>query len=312
MGVFETIFKRPRHGAESTTEYFKMLNGYSPVFTNAPGSVYEMLLTRAAIDSFASFCSKLKPEIKGTAFKGSAKLLETKPNPFMDTSKFLYRVATILAVNNTAFILPVENEQGHIVGYYPLLPQQCEIVELKGIPYLRYTFGNGKRAAIEFEKVGIMTSFQYRDEFFGETNAVLQPTMQLIHTQNQGIINGVKNSANIRFLAKVANIFSEKTIEEERERFTKDNLSSDNQSGMIIYDNKFEDLKPVISRPFTVDAAQMEQINKNVFNYFHTNEHILQNNYDENKWGAYYEGKIETFAIQLSLVMTNMTFSGAE
>ena len=40
----------------------------------------------------------------------------------------------------------------------------------------------------------------------GESNAALRPTMQLIHPQNQGIINGVKNSASIRFLAKVANL----------------------------------------------------------------------------------------------------------
>ena len=37
-----------------------------------------------------------------------------------------------------------------------------------------------------------MTQFQYTDDFFGESNAALRPTMQLIHTQNQGIINGVK------------------------------------------------------------------------------------------------------------------------
>ena len=39
---------------------------------------------------------------------------------------------------------------------------------------------------------------------------------------------------------------------------------------------------------------------------------ILQNKFDENIWNAYYEGKIEPFAIQLSLVMTNMTFTERE
>lgn len=41
MGVFETIFRRPRNNLVPTG-YFKMLNGYTPVFTNAPESVYEM------------------------------------------------------------------------------------------------------------------------------------------------------------------------------------------------------------------------------------------------------------------------------
>lgn len=311
MGIFETIFKRPKSDI-AARGYFKMLNGYTPVFTNAPESIYEMELTRAAIHSFANFCSKLKPEMSGSAHKSLEKTLQFKPNPFMDTSKFIYRIATIFSVNNTAFIVPVEDDFGALVGYYPILPQNCEVLDVAGVPYLRYTFSNGQRAAIEFDRVGILTQFQYTDDFFGETNAALRPTMQLIHTHNQGIINGVKNSANIRFLAKIANMIAPEDIAKERQRFTEDNLSADNQSGMIIYDNKFSDLKQVDSKPFTVNALQMQQINENVFNYFGTSAEILQNKYTEDQWNAYYEGKIEPFALQLSLVMSNMTYTPRE
>ena len=68
---------------------------------------------------------------------------------------------------------------------------------------------------------------------------------------------------------------------------------------MVIYDAKFADVKPIESKPFTVNAAQMAQINENVFNYFGTNAGILQNKYTEDEWNAYYEGTIEPFAIQL-------------
>ena len=105
MGVFETIFRKPKADLKAEG-YFKMLNGYTPVFSNAPESIYEMELTRAAIHSFASFASKLKPEISGTAQKNLERTLQFKPNPFMDTSKFIYRIATILSVNNTCFIVP--------------------------------------------------------------------------------------------------------------------------------------------------------------------------------------------------------------
>lgn len=311
MGVFETIFRKPKSNLVPDG-YFKMLNGYTPVFTNAPESVYEMEITRAAIHSFASFCSKLKPEVSGSAGKHLERMLQFKPNPFMDTSKFIYRIATILSVNNTAFIVPIEDEFGGLAGYYPLLPQNCEVLDVGGVAYLRYTFANGQRAAIEYERVGVMTQFQYTDDFFGENNACLRPTMQLIHTQNQGIINGVKNSASIRFLAKIANMLAPEDIRKERKRFTEDNLSADNQSGMIIYDQKFADVKQVDSKPFTVNALQMQQINENVFNYFGTSAAILQNKYKEDEWNAYYEGKIEPFALQLSLVMSNMTFSPRE
>ena len=45
-------------------------------------------------------------------------------------------------------------------------------------------------------------------------------------------------------------------ITKERKRFTADNLSAENQSGMVIYDAKFADVKPIESKPFTVNAAQ--------------------------------------------------------
>lgn len=56
----------------------------------------------------------------------------------------------------------------------------------------------------------------------------------------------------------------------------------------------------------------MKQIQENVFHYFGTNAEILQNKYTEDGWNAYYEGKIEPFALQLSLVMSNMTFTQRE
>lgn len=316
MGVLNKIgqslraLRRPRAASQlGVKEFFELLEGYSPVFTTAPEALYEMELIRAAISSFARLCSKLTPEIRGRGLAHMEKHWQMAINPFMTTAQFLARVATIFEVGNNAFIIPLEDGEGRLVGYYPLLPQNCELVEFEGVTYLRYTFSNGKRAAIEFDRVGVMTQHQYYNDFFGECNAALKPTMQLIHTNNQGIIAGVKSSAQIRFLAKIANIIDPKDITKERERFAAENLSADNQSGMLIYDNKFSDVVQVKSDPFTINAEQMKQIRENVFTYFGTNENILQNKYDEEGFNAYFQGKIEPFAIQLSLVLSNMTFS---
>ena len=199
------------------------------------------------------------------------------------------------------------------MGWYPLLPQNCEVIQAAdGVVYLRYTFGNGLRGAIEFERVGILTTHQYKDDLFGEDNSTLKPTMQLIHTNNEGIINAVKNSANIRFMAKVANMLKPEDIAKERARFTADNLSSENTSGMIIYDTKFADLKQVESKPYTPNAVQMQQIEQSVCTHFGVSIEILQNKFTEEQWNAFYEGKIEPFALQLSLVMSNMTYTDRE
>lgn len=109
------------HGKELRyiDSYFKMLNGYSPTFTSYSGGVYEMDLTRTAVNSFATHCSKLKPEIEGSALKRLEKTLQQKPNYFMDTTKFIKRLATYVAVEHTAFIVPVEDRYGTLIGWYP-------------------------------------------------------------------------------------------------------------------------------------------------------------------------------------------------
>ena len=53
----------------------------------------------------------------------------------------------------------------------------------------------------------------------------------------------------------------------------------------------------------------MQQIKENVFSYFNESEGIIQNKFNEDEWNAFYEGAIEPFALQLSLVMSNMTFT---
>lgn len=190
MGLFEKIFSKQAQ-TQKVEGYFKMLSAYQPVFYSYDGGVYEMELTRAAIHAFAANCSKLKPQILGELYQDLGKKIQTKINPYMDTTKFLYRLATILSVQNTAFIVPILDELEFVTGFYPILPTQCEVVEYQGREYLRYRFSNGQVAAVEFDRVGILTQFQYNSDFYGESNHALNGTMQLLNTQYQGIIEGL-------------------------------------------------------------------------------------------------------------------------
>lgn len=307
MGLFDTIKKKEKM-EQKVQDYFQLMNAYIPTFTTFEGGLYEMELTRAAIHSFATHASKLKPEVKGSKNKRLERTLQYRPNPLMDTKKYLYRLATIYMIDNTAFIAPLYDDMLNIVGYYPLLTSKVRLVNYRGERYIRYDFGNGQYGCVEINKAGIMNQFQYRDELFGESNACLRPTMDLIHTQNQGIIEGVKSSASLRFIAKLAQSLKSKDLEEEKKRFRENNLSSENNGGVLMVDQKYEEVKQIDSKPFVVNPLQMAQIKENVFNYFGTSEKILQNNFTSDEWNAYYEGKLEPFAIEASLVHTNMTF----
>lgn len=312
MGLFDSIRKKEK--IESKVQnYFQTLTAYSPTFTTFEGSIYEMELTRAAIHSFATHCSKLKPEVKGSNNQAFERMLQYKPNALMDTKKYLYRLATIYAIENTAIIAPLfDRSYEKIAGFYPLATSKARIKDIEGIKYIRYEFEPGNYGAFRLDEAGIMNQFQYKNELFGENNACLYPTLELINTNNQGIIEGVKSSATLRFLAKLAQTLKAEDLEKERKRFVGSNFNASNAGGVLLIDAKYDDVKQLATNQYTVDAAQMSQIKENVFNYFGTNEKILQNNFTSDEWGAYYEGKIEPFAIEASLVHTNMTFTPHE
>lgn len=314
MGLFSKLFGGRKEPSEMQYEgFFKLLNGYRPHFTSFGGGVYESELVRAAIGARATHISKLKVDVLGSAKPALRNKLRHGPNQFQTWSQFLYRLSTILDIHNTAFITPVYDELGEVSGIYCPLPSKCEIVQFDGVPFLRYQFNYGEHAAIELENCGIMTKYQYKDDFFGESNKALLPTMDLIHIQNQGIQEGVKSAATYRFMAQLSNFSKAEDLKKERLRFTEENLASDSDGGgLLLFPNTYSNVQQISAKPFTADADQMKLIKDNVFEYFGVNEDVLENKAFGDSWSAFYEGAIEPFAIQFSEVMTRMLFTFRE
>lgn len=314
MGFFDRLFKpQAQKEAEKVTEYLDTLTAYTPSFTSFSGGIYETELVRSVIHAKAKHSAKLTPHIIGNAYKNFENVLKHKPNEFQSTYDFLYRLRTLLEVDTYAFIIPIFADDGlSVTGLYPLQSQSVSIMEHRGITYLRYRFANGKTAAIEYDRVGVLTKMNYANEFLGDGNGVLHNTMSLLDLQNQGIQDAIKQSAKIRFMARVGQNLRPEDLEKERNQFTKQNLSSDNNTGVMMFDNKYIDVKQIQSDPFTADEKQIQFIEESVFSYFGINKDILQNKFNEDTWNAFYEGEVETFAIQLSQAITNMLFTPKE
>lgn len=312
MGFLNKWFGKKGDKTESLIrDYFKMINGYTPSFSSFEGSVYEMDLTRSAIHTIATHTSKLNMEVKGSANTNLGRRLQTKANEIQDTSKYLYRLATILQVTNNALIIPTYNEiTQNINGFYPLLADDGKVVEYENEFYLVYTF-LGKRHAKPISEIGIMNQFQFKDELFGGSNHSMKPTLNLLHYQNQGMIEAIKSGASIRFMAQLMNIINDEDMEAERNKFAKQNLAN-NPTGVMLFDSKYKEVKQVTSNPVMIDDKQMKQIKENVYAHFGVNDKILQNSFNSEEWAAFYEGRIEPFAIQASLVHSNLAFTERE
>lgn len=312
MGLFDRLFPKPKPSDDAVINYFQLLNSYTPVWRTTGQGVYEALETRAAIHAIATHCSKLKPHITGSAGRRYERMLQVRPNPWQTTSQFLYRLATIYEVENNAFIIPVRSEfsDTDIAGLFPAIPSACELREGRsGRLILKFSFPTGKTGYIDFDQVGLMTKMQFQNDIFGDDNSPLGPTMRVIGMQQQAMVESIKQSASPRFLAKISNSLRHEDLAAERRRFIEDNLGVENTGGVMLFDQKYSDVREISSRASTIDAEQMKMVDDNVAKYFGVSPAILRNEMNEEVWNAFYEGKIEPFALQASLVICSMLFS---
>ncbi len=309
MGLFEKLF--PKAAAKIRADgFFRTLTAYQAVFNTWSGEIYESELVRSAIHARASHISKLDVSVQGAAAPRLRTLLKTRPNVWQTWGQFLYRLSTILDVNNTAVIVPTFDEYGEVNGIFPVLPTTCELVDFQGRAYLRFHFGNGQTGAMELDRCGVMTKFQYKDDFFGADNRALSPTMETINLQEQGIEEAIRSAGSYRFFGHVTNWSKPDDVVKEQKRFTEENWGA--RGAVLLFPNTYRDMQQIKPQSFVVDAEQMNFIRTNVYNYFGVNDKVLQNSAYGADLDAFFNGAIEPFAIQLSDVLTKMFFTPRE
>jgi len=314
MGLFEMIFGKRADTAASqpVRGTFQLLNGYTPSFHSWNGSVFESDLIRAALDAHGRHAAKLSVNVSGSAKPALRTILMAQPNGIQTWPQFLYRLAVTLYAKNTAFIVPVIGDHGETTGVIGVCPTGWELVQdSKGMPWIRFRFNNGKRAAMELSKVGIMTRFQMESELFGENNEALRSVLDLIEMQRQGIEEGIRNGATYRFMATMTNFAKDEDLAKERKRFDENNFRG-GSGGVLLWPNTYKDVQQLKQEAYKVDADQLALIKQNVYDYFAVNEDIIQNKAFGDSWLAFYEGAVEWFAIQLSEAMTRMLYTERE
>lgn len=301
----------------TTVTRFRALNDYMPVFTPFGGELYDSDVVRTCIDAIARNAAKLKPRhvrmMAGEILKGSAALdylLQTRPNPYMSAYDMIYKVVSQLYSNNNAFIY-AHVEGGSITGLYPLNFSSVELVEYQGELYGKFTFGTGFQMTVPYSSLIHLRRHFNRNDIFGESNHPFKPTLSLIHTVNQGIVNAIKSSARLRGWLKYNMVLNPTDLKKNRDAFVTDYLSINNDGGIGALDTK-ADFTPANIEAKMADDKQMAIIRDNAYRYFGVNEKIVQSNYTEDEWSAFYESVLEPIAIQLSLEMTEKLFTPRE
>ena len=313
--LFDMLFGKKKQYQNLTQTQFQMLNSYNAQFTTLGTDTYDSKVARECIDRIATNCAKLIPKHIQNSISNNIQgdinyLLSVQPNEIMTRFDFIYKTISMLYTDCNAFVFIAKDETGFITGFYPVLAQSYILLQNEeGTPLLQFQFINGKFYTLPYTELIHLRLFYNKHDVFGTNNSVLRTDLETAHTASEGIKNAIKTSNNLKGILKYTNsMLKDKDIKASKEAFVKDFLNLENESGIAAVDAK-ADFEAINLKPITLDKAQLEQVNNNIFDYFGVSEKIIRNSFTEEEWNAFYEGVIEARAMQMSNAFTVKIFN---
>jgi HK97 family phage portal protein len=317
-GFFDRLFKRTKEPVR--TERAELLSNSTSTFTPWSGDAYGNDIYRGAVDAIARNAAKLKgthiikyADRNETANNSKInRLLQVQPNPYMSAFDMLYKMITHYFLYNNAFAFLQKDDRGQLIGIFPLRALHVDFMtDGAGELYCKFLFGNSREVTLPYvDVIHLRRNFNDND-LLGDPNTALSPALELAHTQNEGYINGIKSSANIRGILKFTQIMAPEKLKEEKEQFIKDYLSIANDGGIVATDQKMEYV-PIDIKPAVIDEKQIQAISKKIYDYLGISEAIVNSDYTEDQWAAFYESTLEPIAVQMSLEFTRKLFNERE
>lgn len=319
MSIFDRLIKRQKDS--SSRDQGKSI----PITINCwnykhfHGELIEIDTIVACIDALARNMAKMrltairqvKDRVSITDTTSDVAKVLKNPNPYMTSYDFIYKVTALFFASNNVFVWPEYDKEGKLIALWPINYRQFKLYDKDGITIARFELEHNHFYTVPYKDLIHLRNHYFNDALYGEENYPFMPIADLMHAQNQGIIEGIKSSALIRGLLIASGILKEDDLKAARERFIDENLNAKNNGGVMIIDGKF-DYKDLNSTPYVVDAETRKETDKAAYNYFGVNEAFLQNDFTSEKYESVYEGRLEPLGIYIAQKFTAKLFTERE
>lgn len=301
-------------------ENAQLINSFNSLITNYNSEIYNDLTVRSCVDTIARHVSKLKPvhiikdedgrHLQSTTINS---LLNSRPNIYMSTADFLYKVTSQLLYYGNAFIFLQKDTQNNIIGFYPIDFATCELKEVNNALYLKFNFYTGKTIAVPYtDIIHIRRNFSSHDFLGQDAYQPLQETLSNLFKARRSISNKVENSGKISGVLKIKGNVGQENWITQAKTFAKNFMSFSNDTGGIAAVDSSTDFVPITNKVESAEDTQLKYLQSEVYSYFGLTEAIVSGNYTETEWQAFYESIIESIKIQLSQEFTAKVFTDQE
>lgn len=325
MGLIDFINKFKK--TKPNINYAKMLNGYTPIFSQFGQDIYASDVVQQAIACLVTELTKANPfhikqsgsDLVPVENSEIQKLLD-QPNERMTQTDFFEKVYWQLFLNYNSFIIPTyyKDIKGnkHYTGLYPIQPTNVTFLQdPEGKLGIEFTFRNGYKTMLAYSDV-IHIRYRYSiNEFMGGNefgqpdNRALLKTLELNNTLLQGVAKALKSSFSINGVIKYNTLMDdgkmENNIKEIEKRLAK------NESGFLPLDIKGEYI-PLQNKIQLVDATTLKFIDEKILRNIGVSLPILTGDYTKAQYEAFYQKSLEPILKRTGESFTMTMFTNRE
>lgn len=307
MSVFDRFTQRTKNseGRSQGKSIPIVINCWN--YKHFHGELIEIDTIVACIDALARNMAKMrltairqvKDSVSVTDTTSDIARVLKNPNPYMTSYDYIYKVTALFFASGNVFIWPEYDKEGKLIALWPINYRTFKLYDKDGITIARFELMHNHFYTVPYMDLIHLRNHYFNDPIYGEENYPIMPIADLMHAQNQGIIEGIKSSALIRGLLIASGVLKEEDMKAARERFIDENLNAKNNGGVMIIDGKF-DYKDLKSTPYVIDADTRKETDKAAYNYFGVNEAFLQNDFTSEKYESIFEGRLEPLGLYIA------------
>ena len=305
------LFKKEKPNQSKTMTTFKELGSYRSEFGSFGNDVFNSDDVRTSIRTLSEHTSKANPKCTD---KEIERLLSLRPNMYMNGKDMLAKLRNILEIKNTAFLYIERDNKNKVIGFYPVPYYSFKALEYNNRLYIQFEFNGDatRRLVVAWDDLAVLRKDYVYSDIAGENNRPLLNPLDVVNTMDTGLQNAVKSTANLRGILKSTKaMLSPDDLRKQKEQFVQDYMNLENEGGIASLDAT-QEFKEINLKPTTASAEEADNYRERVYRYFGVNKKIIESDYNESEYDAFYESRIEPFLLALSLELTGKIFTPRE
>lgn len=301
---FIDIFRPLRR---SQVQRWRELGTYQATFSVFGTDIYNSSIVRSCVRPLAELSSKAEAKCNDPNIE---RILNDRPNIYMNGKAFLSKVRTRLEILNAAFIYIERDTRAKVIGFYPVPYSYFEALEYNNGLFIKFYFPTDvDPIVLPWADLAVVRKDYMKSDIGGDDNQSIIEVLELMSTANQGLVNSIKATANLRGILKSTKaMLAPEAIREQKDAFVRDYMGLENAGGIASLDAT-QDFTPIKMEPSTATFEQMKEIRENIYRYFGVNDDIVMAKITKTEeFENFYIMRVEPFLVDLSRELTSKVY----